>query len=77
MKKLAFAIWITLVLVIIATVTGHCQDWKPNPQYIKTTHQDTTSKPKFQCYGTTAKGIQCKRKVSINKGLCYQHAEQK
>lgn len=45
---------------------------------LHTPHQDTAKREnKYQCFGTTQKGLQCKRKVSSKGSYCYQHAGQK
>lgn len=79
MKKIII-IWAVLIGILCLTYYSQAQTWKANPKYIKqgpAATRDTTGKAIYQCYGTTAKGLQCKRKVSIKGGYCYQHAGQK
>lgn len=78
MKKLII-IWAVLIGILCLTYCCQAQTWKANPKYIKTATRDTVKhdQKKFQCYGTTFKGLQCKRKVSVMGEFCYQHAAQK
>lgn len=78
MKKIII-IWAVLIGILCLTYCSQAQTWKANPKYIKTATKDTvkTGKAVFQCFGTTQKGLQCKKKVSVLGGKCYLHIDQK
>lgn len=62
-----------IMLMCIMSVLGYAQTtWQANP----TVKKEATAKPKYQCMGTTAKGLRCKRTVPIANGYCYQHKQQ-
>lgn len=70
-----------MIIAALITCTATCiaQDkWQPNPKYIK---KDTgTHKPKgdkYQCLGTTQKGLRCRRMTLHENEYCYQHKNQK
>lgn len=76
MKKIII-IWAVLIGILCATYFSQAQTWKPNPKYIKTATTQDTTKSKYQCFGTTQKGLQCKKKVSVLGCKCYLHVNQK
>lgn len=47
--------------------------WYPNHIYIR---KDSLISTKYQCWGTTAKGLRCKRSVKYDHGFCSQHQNQ-
>lgn len=48
--------------------------WYPNPIYIR---KDSLISTKYQCWGTTAKGLRCRRSVKCDHCYCVQHEKQK
>lgn len=77
MKKLFF-IYVVLILILIAgIVTCKGQSWTPNKKYIAKRDTTASQVKKFQCWGTTGKGLRCKRKLNADHSFCYQHAGQK
>lgn len=48
--------------------------WHPNPIYIR---KDSLIYTKYQCWGTTAKGLRCRRSVKCDHCYCVQHEKQK
>lgn len=47
--------------------------WHPNPIYIR---KDSLTAHKFQCWGTTPKGLRCKHVVKCDHCYCSQHLNQ-
>ena len=83
MKKSYFFAYLLIIALIIIGYSASCQTaWAPNPKYIKVVDSCRRGpivkvKPvKYQCWGTTARGLRCKRGAAVNRGFCYQHSAQ-
>lgn len=78
MKKSYFFAYLLIIALIIIGYNASCQTaWAPNPKYIKKASDTVKVKPvKYQCWGTTSKGLRCKRGAAVNRGYCYQHTAQ-
>lgn len=84
MKKSYFFAYLLIIALIIIGYNASCQTiWAPNPKYIKKA-PDTGSQVNnikgigkmYRCWGTTKKGLRCKRGAAVNRGFCYQHSAQ-
>lgn len=68
-----------LISCFALLICGICngQTWTPNKSVIKAPKDSIkTEKKAFQCWGTTQKGVRCKRHVNIDRSFCYQHTAQ-
>lgn len=64
-----------IAALLLSAVAASAQDWKPDPRFIHRSRQDTTQAPryKYQCYGTTLKGLRCRHVVAVDSSYCRQH----
>lgn len=80
MKKVIITISAALLFVIALCLlagTSSAQTWAPNKSVIKPAKDTAAAKAdKFQCWGTTQKGLRCKRKVNEDHSFCYLHQYQ-